>query len=447
MTRPLAFLAVPINARVARDGTLVSADPAIWRLHAIAGGVENGALAIPALAALAAMSIRTGMRIEKSVRAVDEDNDVELWVQTSPAKDHVDLQIAGWRDVTDHIRIEKTESVEVTAAPQDDILIDAAHRIVRLPSFVPHQGIGQHFGAVFVIQSDDAGRIPLLEALTERLAIQHAPVSMGGAEGAYTIDLNPQFSADGVFIGHAGRVQLVADAAIVVPEPKPSAASDLPMSRQLASVLKQPLDRIVANAETIGSRIHGPLRDNYAEYAQDIANAARHLAELVSDMEDLEAIDRPDFAVARDRIELGDIARRVGGLLALKASDHNITLILPDTNAKVPAVGEFRRVLQILLNLVGNAIRYAPGASTVTLSIQKQGTMASVSVIDQGEGVPEEDRERVFEKFERLGRSGDGGSGLGLFISRKLARAMGGELTVLDAPGGGAHFQLTLPAR
>ena len=68
------------------------------------------------------------------------------------------------------------------------------------------------------------------------------------------------------------------------------------------------------------------------------------------------------------------------------------------------------------------------------------------AVTDQGEGLTREQQARVFDKFERLGRSDDGGSGLGLYISRRLARAMGGDLTVESAPGGGACFILDLPA-
>jgi hypothetical protein len=454
MTSAMSFLAVPIKARVASDGRLLSADPPIWRLHSWAGGDDGGVLAIPSLAALAALAIKTGMRVERAVRAADEDTDVELWVEATADKQHADLLITGWRDVSNSAPAERTESLDTAAAPSHEIWIDVEHRIVRLPSFLPHHAIGQHFGALFIIQSDAKGRIPVLEALTERSAIHDAPVSVHGDSTAYRLNLTPQFAADGAFIGHGGTAHPQADAMQGEAAPatagsveKPVPASELPMSRQLASVLKQPLDRIVANAETIGSKVYGPLRDNYAEYAQDIANAARHLAELVSDMEDLDAIDRPDFSVARDRIELGDVARRVAGLLALKASDHSIRLVVPGDDQHVPAIGEFRRVLQIMLNLVGNAIRYAPGGSIVTIAIEKQGEAAAVSVSDEGQGVAEEDRQRVFEKFERLGRSGDGGSGLGLYISRKLARAMGGDLQVLDAPSGGARFQLTLPAR
>ena len=441
-----SFLAVPVKACVSNSGVLLSADPPVWRLHNLAGGGDDNTIAIPGLAALAASALRTRMKIERPVRAADEENDIELWVMATPQVDRVDLLITGWRDIVlPADRNEREESVELSNDHSSEILIDPEQRVVRLPSAFPSHGIGQHFGSLFVVESDASGSIPLIDALMERRAITQVPIGVVGSEDRFLLDLTPQLASDGRYLGHVGRVTAVVDVAIDE-APMPS-RSDLPMSRQLASVLKQPLNRIVANAETIGSRIHGPLRDNYAEYAQDIANAARHLAELVSDMEDLDAIDRPDFAAARDRLELGDIARRVGGLLALKASDHGISLVMPMETEKVLAIGEFRRVLQVMLNLVGNAVRYAPGGSIVTIAIEKQADYAAISVADQGQGVPEEDRERVFEKFERLGRSGDGGSGLGLFISRRLARAMGGDLIVTDAPGGGALFRLTLPAR
>ena len=193
--------------------------------------------------------------------------------------------------------------------------------------------------------------------------------------------------------------------------------------------------------------MEGPLRGDYASYAKDIASAGRHLLDLVNDLSDLEAIERPDFTVAGDDIDLVDLAHRAAGLLAVKAADHQIRLELPDKEQKMPASGEFRRSLQILVNLIGNAIRYSPDGSVISLSVSADQGFARISVSDQGSGIAEEDQERIFEKFERLGRSGDGGSGLGLFISRRLAHAMGGSLTVASAAGKGSTFTLSLPAR
>jgi signal transduction histidine kinase len=215
--------------------------------------------------------------------------------------------------------------------------------------------------------------------------------------------------------------------------------------KHLAPALRQPLGRIIANAETIGSELQGPIRENYALYARDIASAARHLSALVDDLGDLEAVEREDFKTARDHVELGDVARRVAGLLALKAADHSIRIKPPTEQQVAPAIAEFRRTLQILINLVSNAIRYSPDGTEITIDLASDNQFAQISVSDQGAGIALDDREKIFEKFERLGRSGDGGSGLGLYISRRLARAMGGDLTVDEDAGGGAKFTLRLP--
>lgn len=109
------------------------------------------------------------------------------------------------------------------------------------------------------------------------------------------------------------------------------------------------------------------------------------------------------------------------------------------------ATAEFRRVLQVLLNLIGNAIRYSPKESRIWVRLDSIGNRAMITVADQGHGLDEQQQEKVFEKFERLGRGEDGGSGLGLYISRRIARAMGGDLTVESAPGQGARFTLSVP--
>jgi signal transduction histidine kinase len=244
----------------------------------------------------------------------------------------------------------------------------------------------------------------------------------------------PVYDRNGVHIGYEIRVEEIEEVRTQVDAVSGSTPGAL-FGKHLAPVLRQPLGRIIANAETIGSELQGPIRENYALYARDIANAARHLSALVDDLGDLEAVERPDFYTARDNIELGDVARRVAGLLALKAADHSIRISTPLDSEKVPAVAEFRRVLQVMLNLVTNAIRYSQDGTEVLIETASKDGDAFISVSDKGEGIPEDSREKIFEKFERLGRSGDGGSGLGLYMS------------VSEAAGGGAKFTLRLPTQ
>ena len=215
----------------------------------------------------------------------------------------------------------------------------------------------------------------------------------------------------------------------------------------LAPALREPVARIVANADKIRGRLAGPLRQEYVEYAGDIAAASRHLANLLDDLHDLETVESSDFSVMSQQLNLFDCASQAIKMMQAKAEAKSIALIGPANDAGTTGRGDARRVLQILLNLIGNAINYSPESSvvSVTITADKPRT-GSIHVVDEGPGLSSEQRARVFAKFERLGRSGDGGSGLGLYISRRLADAMGGSLDVASEAGKGARFSLSLPA-
>ena len=130
----------------------------------------------------------------------------------------------------------------------------------------------------------------------------------------------------------------------------------------------------------------------------------------------------------------------------MRAREKGIELSAPPNGESQLAIAEFRRVLQVLINLINNAIRYSPEGSQIWVRLDRIGQRAMVTVADQGHGIDQDQQKRIFEKFERLGRSGDGGSGLGLYISRRIARAMDGDLTVESAKGQGARFTLSVPA-
>ena len=108
------------------------------------------------------------------------------------------------------------------------------------------------------------------------------------------------------------------------------------------------------------------------------------------------------------------------------------------------AVGEPRAIVQILVNLLGNAIRHSPDGSRVTVNLDSGDDYASITVADQGNGIDAADQERIFGKFERVGEGG-GDAGLGLAIARRLANSMAGDVTLVSTPGEGARFTLSLP--
>ena len=151
-----------------------------------------------------------------------------------------------------------------------------------------------------------------------------------------------------------------------------------------------------------------------------------------------------DPAHGQRAIDLARLAGEALVMLEARAEKRRIHLDIEPRDA-LPASGEERAVIQILVNLIANAVRHSPEGGTVALAFAVTPGTASVTVTDQGPGIEPVDQQRIFERFERAD-SKDGGTGLGLAISRRLARSMGGDVTLESAPGEGARFILTLPA-
>jgi signal transduction histidine kinase len=245
----------------------------------------------------------------------------------------------------------------------------------------------------------------------------------------------------GRFAGYRGsafRLESAADTEAI-------AEAD-PFGARLERALREPLTRIIGDAEQMSAREHGPMRREYADYSEDIANAGRHLLGLVGDLVDLQAIERADFRPKAATIDLAEVARRAAALLKMRGTDREVTIDPPAPDETMPAIGDDGRVLQILVNLVGNAVRHSPPGGAVWLRTDRRNGSAMVVVADQGDGIAPEDQQRIFEKFTRLDHADGAGSGLGLYIARRLARAMGGDIAVDSAPGQGARFILSVPA-
>lgn len=430
---------MPVTGELNSEGNLLRADRPLAELHARAGGAEGGIIACPALFSLGQIVSTLHMRLARAVMVSDGRDNVELWVEAAPKDGNVQLNILNWRTCVPSLGLAVSNS-----AWDVHLYFDEALRLVGSRGATGDLILTEDFGSQareLLVKILGNAHAEALEYVSDFRALERKQVLLADGR-SLEISGFPIESIGARPSGYVCQLHVLNNGER---HTHPVGTSGALFGKNLAPALRQPLNRIIANAETIGGELLGPIRQNYATYARDIAHAARHLAALVDDLGDLEAVERADFSTAKDIIELGDVARRVVGLLALKAADHSISFVVPDAHILVPATAEFRRVLQIMLNLGTNAIRYSPDGSIVTITAEGQADCAILRVCDQGPGIKPDDRERIFEMFERLGRTGDGGSGLGLYISRRLARAMGGELTVSDAEGGGAVFTLRLP--
>ncbi len=431
------------------DGRLIAADPRLAALQSAGGAIVGDPLAVPALAALARLARSLGILVSRTVIVADGDHDLQMLVRARPDGPNVALTLAEWT-----IRPQRRPwlmpqtGTEFAADPSAPPLvsmpwaIDAGLVLTQSPD---PEAVGKPIGAAFrLIEAADGG-LPILAALAARSdLVDQRAVLRAAPQSELRLDAAIRHDASGAFAGYAGTARTVGTA--IDDDAAAEAAGNSAFVTRLESALRVPLAKIAASADHIGAQIDGPLRRDYADYAGDIGSAARHLLALVDDLSDLQAIERPDFTIEAGAIDLADLARRAAGLLQVRASDKAIRIDRPATGETLAARGDFRRTLQILVNLVGNAVRYSPPSAMIWLRTERDAETAVLIVADQGRGIAPENHARIFEKFERVDRSEPEGSGLGLYISRRLARAMGGDITVDSAPGQGARFVLTLPA-
>ncbi len=446
----------PVRGRIDELGRLVASDPALRLLQQRCGGLDNGPVAIPQLATIARLARRLGIVVSRGLIVADGDDDLELWVRAEPDGDEVSLAIADWIPRPARCPAEATEG-----AREHDFLrsnadwlweADDALRLTALSGTaaaaigeVAAAMVGAPITRLFHFIEAESGALPILEALTERRRFDDQLAFVRDAPSLrYRLAGVPVLDEAGTFLGFRGTAAIATDNTETSEAPPPNTLPGF--GDRLERALREPLDRIIAGAERIRAQDEGPLKSDYAGYAGDIATAARHLLAMVDDLVDLSAIESPEFQPSVEDIDLVEMAGAAAGLLGVRAISRKVAIDRPTADETAPARGDYRRVLQILVNLIGNALRYAPEKSAIVLSIDKGRNRTALTVADQGKGIASEDLERIFERFERVDPGEPGGAGLGLYIARRLARAMGGDIAVASTPGEGARFTLSLPS-
>jgi signal transduction histidine kinase len=432
-----------VLGRVDKAGRLIAADPQFEALQCQAGSSLGQKLALPQVAAVAQLARKLRIPVSRPAIAASVDHDIDLWVRATPEGDEVTLSLEGWTErapAGPRLAALLGGSTEADSpAPLNEWAADEELRIISLsPALSEHLGVdvteiaGQPLTRALRLQENQSGEMPLISALAARRSFSsQRAVSRTDETRLLLLSGEVVTATDGAFAGFRGTAEL--DQAAPLVEPSSSTAFD----HALDEVLRSPLDRIIESAERIVERSDGPLRSDYASYGNDIAAAARHLLSVVRSMsEDPTHGHRP--------VDLAALATEAVMMLESTAEDRQVS-IEPETVSALPASGQERAVIQILVNLIGNAVRHSPSGGTVRLAFARTPGTASVTVSDEGAGIAPADQQRIFERFERADAE-EGGTGLGLAISRRLARSMGGDVTLESAPGEGARFTLTLPS-
>jgi PAS domain S-box-containing protein len=211
--------------------------------------------------------------------------------------------------------------------------------------------------------------------------------------------------------------------------------------------LRTPLNAVLGFSDLLTEERYGPLNDRQRRYVTHIHTGGKHLLRLINDILDLSKIEAGRLQLAIESVLIdGSFAEVIDTLRPL--ADKKSQALVVNTSPDLSVRADTTRFKQILMNLLGNAIKFTPEGGKIELTAQQLGEVVRVEVRDSGPGIPVEEQQRIFEAFHRLRQSEKGaeGTGLGLAITRRLVELHGGHLGLESQPGQGSCFYFTLPS-
>ncbi|MFL5581050.1 MAG: ATP-binding protein [Gemmatimonadaceae bacterium] len=217
---------------------------------------------------------------------------------------------------------------------------------------------------------------------------------------------------------------------------------------QMSHELRTPINAILGYSGLMAEGIGGELPPRAGEMLGRVQRSAQHLMELVNDVLDISRLEAGKVAIAPEEVDVVALARDALASVAPQAAAKGLALRV-DGPARVAAYADPQRVRQILLNLLSNAVKFtdAGGITVEVVPPSDRERRVALCVTDTGIGIAPQDQERIFGEFEQVaGKGAASGTGLGLTITRRLARLQGGDVTVRSAPEGGSTFSVWLPA-
>jgi diguanylate cyclase (GGDEF)-like protein/PAS domain S-box-containing protein len=280
---------------------------------------------------------------------------------------------------------------------------------------------------------------------------------MGDTELWIEINGKPVFDANGRFMGYRGsgrditdqyRQQRRIESALRQAEEASRAKSQF--LANMSHELRTPLNAIIGFSEIIRDQMFGSVGvPRYVDYARDINASGTHLLALIGDILDMSRIEAGYYALDEKAVDLSAVIQSALTMVRPQAERGGIALrnLSPDSLPQLRA--DERVVKQVLINLLGNAVKFTPSSGTIDVVFRQlpDGT-PSLTVIDTGIGIPPDRLEHIFEPFQlakaEVARQ-HGGTGLGLSISKRLMELHGGSLSLSSTVGSGTQAQMTFP--
>jgi signal transduction histidine kinase len=208
-----------------------------------------------------------------------------------------------------------------------------------------------------------------------------------------------------------------------------------------AHELRTPLVVIRGFAQTLVDSLTKLDQETAYRCAEAIVRSTTQLQRVLDTMLVLSSVERGGIRLNLSKVSLGELVQETVRDMRPMVAKHKVSV---DVLENVIVEADNGKVRQVVSNLLTNAFKFSPANTTVRVSVRATEESGCVTVDDEGSGIPEDQREKIFQQYERLGHS-EKGMGLGLYISRGLAEAHGGSLTASASDSGGARFELVIP--
>jgi len=214
--------------------------------------------------------------------------------------------------------------------------------------------------------------------------------------------------------------------------------------------LRTPLNAIIGFSEMIQQQLLGPIgTKKYLEYIDGIRGSGEHLLDLISDILDMSKIEAGKYELDLEEVNMNKITNVAMSMMASRADEAQIALSMKKIkNKNLKIIADRRAILQILLNLISNAVKFSKPQSIVTIECIEQKKFITMNVRDTGIGIPANKLQSITNPFEQVSSSyarKHEGSGLGLAITKELIELHGGTLNIQSQIGEGTHVSVSLP--
>ncbi|MEH6526333.1 MAG: ATP-binding protein [Sneathiella sp.] len=386
------------------------------------------------------------------------------------------------------LRLEKRRFLDITRAASDWIwetdadgrLNFVSDRVVQAVGLPPLLIKGKYLSELGIFKPEENGGNKAEQAIAKHVPFRSVPLEIQDVNGdikIFNISGVPVFSEKGRFTGYRGTSDDIT-ARLLAEDEAISSKADLEQAineitnkniqlevtarkavesarakntflANMSHELRTPLNAIIGFAEVIGLETFGPISDKYREYVGDILNSGKHLLSLIEDILDIARIESDKIPIEIVTTPLGGMVRDALVLVQTHAEEKNLDLTEIKIGKNVNLAVDPTRCLQILVNIIGNAVKFTPQRGKIGMECRiVDDTYADITIWDTGPGIPEEDQEKIFEAFKQAHEGvysrGTDGVGLGLTLSLKLAQLMGGNISVESSLSTGSRFTVRL---